>query len=148
VGNVIANLLFAWVSAETTMQSGTEKQSFQGWVESAIKDTTDLFYAKALKILKEEAKDKMAQTAGFAEWYMDSIMQDTAGMAGAEINRRIIGIAKVVDIAGIIDPKQRETAERICVLCAKEFILKRGEKYRKGSDYVDTIHEITAFVNG
>jgi 5-methylthioribose kinase len=101
-----------------------------------------LFYEKSLKILKEEASDRTAKTEGFAEWYMDGIMADTAGMAGMEINRRIIGIAKVKDIAGIEDSERRKTAERICVLCAKEFILKRGEKYRKGKEYVDTMKKI------
>jgi 5-methylthioribose kinase len=144
VGNVIANLLFAWVNAEVTMCNEADKHNFQSWVEDTIINTTDLFYKKSLKILKEEANDRMAQTPNYAEWYMDTIMADTAGMAGMEINRRIIGIAKVADIAGIQDQAKRKHAERICVLCAKHFILNRHKNYRKGHEYIDTIKAIAS----
>jgi 5-methylthioribose kinase len=147
VGNVIANLLFAWVNAEVAM-CGEAKQTFQAWAENAITQTTDLFYQKSLRILKEESTDRMAKTKGFAEWFMDTVMADTAGMAGMEINRRIIGIAKVADIAGIQDPLKRERAEQICVLCAKEFIMGRGEKYRKGHEYVDTMKQTASRLAG
>ncbi|MCL2674880.1 MAG: S-methyl-5-thioribose kinase [Defluviitaleaceae bacterium] len=142
VGNVIANLIFAWVNAEVTMPHSDEKNTFQAWLESAIRDTVDLFYSKALRILKDEATDRIAQTLGFAEWYMQDIMSDTAGMAGLELNRRVIGDAKVADIAGIKDRDARKKAERICVLCANELILGRNERFQSGKDYIATLHKI------
>ena len=131
VGNILANLVFAWVNAYVAASGETE---FMGWLEKTIEDTADLFYCKATNILST-AKDIMAQTPGFAEWYMKNAMCDAMGFAGTEINRRIIGDAKVEDIAGIKDTIKRVEAERICVLCAKKFILER-DKYRSGKDYV------------
>lgn len=141
-GNVVANLIFAWANAEVTMEPGAEQAEFQGWLEKTITEVVDLFAIKSLKILKEHAADVMAQTEGFAEWFIDGILSDTAGIAGLELNRRIVGSAKVKDIAGIEDAEKRAYAERICVLAAKRFIMERTLAYRCGQDYIDTLKAV------
>lgn len=141
VGNVIGNLVFAWANAEVTMEDGEKKKTFKDWLEKSIVDIINLFKQKALDILLNESTDRMAKTPGFAEWYVSDILSDTAGVAGLEINRRIVGSAKVKDIAGIKDPEQRAKAERICVLAAKEFILNRYNSYQNGEDYIKSIHK-------
>lgn len=141
VGNVIGNLVFAWANAAVTMDDGNEKKTFTDWLEKSIVDIIELFKKKALDILLNEATDRMAQTPGFAQWYISDILSDTAGVAGLEINRRIVGSAKVKDIAGITDPEQRTKAERICVKAAKKFIMNRYSSYQSGEDYVKAIHE-------
>jgi 5-methylthioribose kinase len=146
VGNVIANLLFGWVNAEATMTDNMKKHKYQMWVEDAISNTIDLFKAKALKILKEEAADRMAQTCGFAEWYVGDVLSDTAGVAGLEINRRIVGSAKVKDIAEIKIPEQRTRAEKICIMAAKEYIMERYSLYQCGEDYIKTIKKYATIV--
>lgn len=143
IGNVIANLLFAWANAEVIEGDLSKKQQYQAWVEKAICEIIDLFKEKALKILKEQSTDRMAQTEGFAEWYVADILADTAGVAGLECIRRIVGSAKVKDITGIEDPNQRAKAEKICVLSAKEFIMNRNHSYQCGSDYVKTFNKVT-----
>lgn len=140
VGNLIANLIFAWTNAAVTMDEGADKDKFISWVEETIINSVDLFKQKALKILKEETADAMAKTDGFAEFYISGILSDTAGVAGLELNRRVIGTAKVKDIAGIEDADKRVLAERICVLCAKEFIKNRKQAYQNGADYIQTVH--------
>ncbi len=139
IGNLLANLIFAWVNAEVTMQEGKEKNTFVLWVEESIIQIVDLFKEKAIKILKEETTDAIAKTSGFIEWYVKSLLADSAGVAGCELNRRVIGTAKVKDIAGIEDESKRILAERICVLTAKECIKNRFKAYHNGADYVTTI---------
>jgi 5-methylthioribose kinase len=140
-GNVIANLIFAWVNAFVTIPGQTERKGFLDRLETTISDTADLFYAKSLKILKEHTADKMAQTPGYAEWYMQNVMHDTMGYAGLELNRRVIGDAKVADIAGIKNRGSRKIAEQICVLCAKKFMLERSP-LPLGRDYIEVLHTI------
>lgn len=142
VGNVVANLIFAWVNAETTMAEGAEKERFQRWMEKTITEVVDLFAAKSLHILREQAADVMARTEGFAEWFVDGILSDAAGVAGLELNRRIVGSAKVIDIGQIEDPGQKALAERICVLAAKQFIMRRSTAYLSGRDYIDTLRHV------
>ncbi|NMC57192.1 MAG: S-methyl-5-thioribose kinase, partial [Eubacteriaceae bacterium] len=142
VGNLIANLIFAWTNAKVTMEEGGAKDAFISWVEDTIIKSVDLFKEKALNILKEETTDAMAKTEGFAELYITGILADTAGVAGLELNRRVIGTAKVKDIAGIEDANKRVLAERICVLSAKDFIKNRTKAYQNGADYIKTIHDV------
>lgn len=158
VGNVIANLIFAWASAEAaahpakepamgptmepTMELEEVREDFQGWLENTIEAVVDRFAEKSVKILKEQAADVMAQTEGFAEWFVDGVLSDTAGVAGLELNRRIVGSAKVKDIDGIADAAQKAYAERICVLAAKRFIMERNTSYRRGRDYIDTLRAV------
>lgn len=144
VGNVAANLIFAWVNAEVTMKDGEEKKLFMEWLEVTIRDLIDLFYQKAITILKEVSADPISKTPGYFEWYMRKVLEDTAGVAGLELNRRIVGSAKVKDIAGIENPEDRALAERICVLIAKCLIMKREQENQNGSRYVDLIKEVAA----
>lgn len=139
VGNIVANLLFAWVNAQVTMSGDGKKAEFQSWLAQMITDTVDLFKEKAVRILKEAGTEKMAAAAGFAEWYVDDILKDTAGVAGLEMIRRIVGTARVKDIDGIEDPRGKAAAERICVMAAKEMIKNRSENYFQGRCYLEAI---------
>ena len=147
VGNLIANLIFGWVSARTTMAEGEEKRHFLIWMEDTIRRSIDLFVHKALHILKTEVSDPLFMMPGYAEWYVDDILTDTAGVAGLELNRRVIGIAKVKDIVGIQDPVQRVWAERVCVLAAKGFIMGRTSGYRQGENYIRGLYQAVDYVN-
>jgi len=148
VGNVIANLGFAWVNAMTTMEYGEARDQYTGWLEASITEVVDLFREKAFQILREESRSVMAETPGFAEWLVGDILADTAGYAGTEMNRRIVGSAKVKDIDGIEDPVQKARAERICVLAAKDLIKRRGSAYREGNDYINTLKHAIDLADG
>ena len=139
VGNVIAHLVFAYANAEVTMDDSSARESFQAWVCDTMEKTIDLFRKTALDIIHKDCTDVMYQTPGFAEYYVDDILKDTAGAAGTELIRRVIGSAKVKDITGIEDPDKRVRAERICVLCAKDCIMHREAGFMKGSCYTDAV---------
>ncbi len=140
VGNVLAHLIFAWVNARYTMPEGEERASFARWCEDAMRDTADLFIKKAVAEMKEKATDRMAKTDGFAEWYVAGIMTDAAGVAGLELIRRIVGVAKVKDITTIEDPEARAAAERLCVMTAKRLIMNRAG-IACGDDWVKTLKD-------
>jgi 5-methylthioribose kinase len=144
VGNLVANLIFAWANARATMMPGPEQDEFLDFLEKSIRSVVDLFRQKAMDILTNYTTDVMAKTTGFAQWYVDDILTDCAGVTGLELNRRIIGKAKVKDIAGIEDSAQRTLAERICVLSGKACIMKRKTGYRSGEDYVREINAAAA----
>lgn len=148
VGNLIANLIFGWAHGMCTMTDGLNKQNFITWIRETICKTIDLFSTKARHILETEASDPMYKTQGYAAWYVDDILSDTAGVVGLELNRRIIGTAKVKDIAGIKDVALRVWAERVCVLAAKQFIINRNlGGYRQGNDYIKTLDTVVSIVN-
>lgn len=140
VGNVVANLIFAWVNGKVTMEEGEEREKYLQWLEDSIQTVVDRFRIESIEYLQQYATDPLAKTPGFFEWFVDGILKDAAGVCGLELNRRTVGIAKVEDITSITNQQQRSYGERICVFAAKEFILKRGNNYRNGNDYLTTIH--------
>ncbi|WP_349410863.1 S-methyl-5-thioribose kinase [Pseudalkalibacillus sp. SCS-8] len=130
VGNVIANLIFAWANGKTAGED-----DFVEWVEQTIVEVIELFKEKFLANWKQHATDPLAETEGFKEWYLRDVLADTAGITGMELARRIVGLAKVKDITSITDEEKRVWAERTCLLAAKSFIMKRTE-LGKGEDFL------------
>ncbi len=138
VGNIIANLIFAWANAEAVIASETERNDYTGWIEQMIVEIMDLFKEKFLIAWKEKATESLAKEEGFADWYLGTILRDTAAVTGLELNRRIVGLAHVKDITSIEDEAARLRAERICITAAKDYI-KNRESYRTGSDFLATL---------
>lgn len=144
VGNVIGNFCFAWANARVTMGEGATgaagKDSYIGWLEDTIVATVDLFKAKFLALYKASATDPMGRTPGYAEWFLSTIIADTAGVAGLEMIRRAVGVAQVKDLTSIEPAEARARAERIVVLAAKAYIKDR-RNYREGRDFLRALVE-------
>ena len=138
VGNVIANLFFAWANADTVMEPGQARHDFSRWIEQTIDDVVGMFVSKWRSLWADRVTEPVALYEGFSEWYLDSILRDTAGVTGLELCRRIVGIAHVKDITSIQDATSRVRAERLCLSAAKVCIKER-DRIRTGSDYLDIL---------
>lgn len=145
VGNVVGNLFFAWVNAYITIDDETFKKEFLNWLENTIIDVVELFKIKFIKLFREKVADRMANTEGFDKWYLSTILEETAGVAGLEILRRTVGSAKVRDITIISNIAKRTKAERILILLGKKFIMSRNN-YKHGKDYIETVKETAQIV--
>jgi 5-methylthioribose kinase len=143
IGNVVANMIFAWANGDATMEEGKEKQEYLAWVEQTIMDTVDLFKEKYLAVYDEKVIEPMAKTPGYKEYFLATILADTAGVAGLEMIRRTVGLAQVKDLTTIPDEKKRMRAERIVVLTAKECI-KNRENFPEGKLYVEYLKKIAS----
>jgi len=145
IGNVVANMYFAWNNGNAVIVDVKEKEAFTGWIEEAVKDTIDLFIKKYNIAFDENVKDDMAKTPGFKEWYLSTILRDTAAIVGIEMIRRTVGLANVKDITTISDEAKRAKAEKICILAAKDFIMNRTD-FKTGQDFIDTLKQAAAKV--
>ncbi len=143
VGNVIANLIFAWANADTVMEAGTARQEFTRWVERTLDEVMSLFVSKWKALWERRVTETVARYEGFGGWYLDGILRDTAGVTGLELCRRIVGIAHVKDMTSIQDPAARLRAERLCLTAAKVYIKER-DRIRTGSDYLDILFRAAA----
>lgn len=139
VGNVIANLYFSWIK-NLVDNTSENKVNFNIWISKTISLTIDLFKEKFICFLNDNGLEKMSQTAGFYNWYLDRVLEDTSGVAGLELIRRILGSAKVMDIESI--EKNKVSAEKIGLLLGKELIINR-DRYKKGEEYVNIFERIT-----
>lgn len=129
LGNVIAHLIFAYKNGEV---SG--KTNFCDWILNTIKDVIDLFIEKFETLWDKNVTDSMAQEPGYKEWYLSSVLEDSTGVAGLELVRRIVGMAQVDDITSIGDTEKRIDAERFCLKIGKELIINR-KKYKQSEDF-------------
>ena len=141
IGNVIANMFFAWCNGDATIEDPEEKEKFCGWTLNAIEGIVDQFIAKFKISFKENVTDTMAKTEGFMEWYLDGVLRDTAAVAGFESIRRTVGMANVKDITSISDEKKRARAEKIIITLAKDYIMNRETSFKSGADYINAIEK-------
>jgi 5-methylthioribose kinase len=130
IGNVIANLFFAWDNG-----NAAGERDFCDWVLKTAAEVIDLFKQKFLACYAARVTDVMAKTKGFAEYYLDTIIADTAACTGTELIRRTVGMAQVKDVTTIVDQKERVLAERVNILCAKDCIINR-RSFVTGGDFV------------
>lgn len=133
IGNVVANLIFAYDNGVAANDA-----AFCEWALTAIVEMLDLFTKKFLACFDECVTDRMAKTPGFKEWYLSTILTDTAAYAGTELIRRTVGMAQVKDVTTIADEEKRAYAERLNILCGKEYIMNRT-KYQKGEDFIAAV---------
>ncbi|MDR2182309.1 MAG: S-methyl-5-thioribose kinase [Treponema sp.] len=129
IGNVIANLFFAWDNGDAAGNA-----AFCEWTLKTAAEVIDLFKKKFLVCYAERVTDVMAKTGGFAAWYLDTIIADTAAGTGTELIRRTVGMAQVKDVTTIADRAKRVRAERINILCAKDLIMNR-RAFHTGDDF-------------
>lgn len=143
VGNIIANMFFAWCNGDATIEDVSKKAVFCDWCLNTIRDIIDLFIEKFKICWDENVSDPMAKTPGFCEYYLGTVLSDTAAVAGLESIRRMVGLATVKDITSIPDEQKRARAERIVIRLAKDYLMNRTT-FRSGSDYINAIQRAIA----
>ncbi len=141
IGNVIANMIFAWCNGDAYGET-----EFCAWVESVIRDVVNLTMEKMGKYYDEHVTDTMAKAPGYKEYYMASILSDTAAVTGLELNRRTVGMANVKDLTTIPDEAKRARAERICMTAAIDFIKNRADKHC-GNCFLNTLKDAVKAVD-
>ncbi|SDN39332.1 S-methyl-5-thioribose kinase [Acetanaerobacterium elongatum] len=141
IGNVIANMFFAWCNADATIEDPAQRADYCGWIVDTIEEIVDKFIVKFKAAYAANVKDILAKTEGFVDWYLGTVLADTAGVAGLEAIRRTVGMANVKDITTIPDTEKRARAERIVITLAKEFI-KNRDSFKSGKDYRKAIEAV------
>lgn len=135
VGNVIGNLFFAWAHAYV---DDTDDNDFLDWLSDTIEEIVDKFIVKFNKLYREIVTDEMAKKDYYKKWYLESVLADSAGSAGLEIIRRVVGDSKVADVTTIEDTDKRIKAERLLINIGKEMIMNR-ENIKNGKGFTDIL---------
>jgi 5-methylthioribose kinase len=141
IGNVVANLIFAYANAKFTIEDDEVRTDYLRYIESTINDTINLFNQKFLVAWDEKATERVARYEGFKEYYLDTVLRDTSAVAGLELIRRTVGLAHVKDITSIQNPDARVQAEKFVLTAGKNFILNR-ESIKTGEDFVNVFHAV------
>lgn len=141
IGNIIANMFFAYCHGDAMIEDIEKKEAFSAWVIDCIEEIIDKFIQKFKTAYQENAKDIMAIREGFMEYYLSQVLSDTAGFAGMESIRRVVGMAKNKDITSITDEAKRVRAEQMILSLAKDYILHR-ERFQSGKEYRKAIEKV------
>lgn len=138
IGNVIANLFFAWCNCDATEKDIHKRNEFCDHILNTIRDILDMFIIKFKKAYCENVSDISFETDEYMDHYLSGILSDTAGVAGLETIRRTVGMAGVKDIRSINDTDKRERAEKILISLGKKYIMER-DSFKCGDDYISAI---------
>ncbi len=120
LGNVIAHLL---LSAQRKKADGDKEM--EKWLRDLAGDVITCYEAQFWKQFEKMEKDNLAQSEGFGDWYLGTILEDTAGYAGMELIRRTVGVAKTKDLAGIENPVLKQEAEREILETGIRLVMER-----------------------
>lgn len=138
VGNVIGNLFFAYANAYWTKPENAE---FLLWLQKTIADVFDSFKTKFEKKYDELVEFPLYKNERFKKAYTESVLADSAGYAGTEIIRRVVGDAKVSEVTSVTNIELKVPLERSLILLGKTFI-KRTDDMKSGSDFVQAANDI------
>ena len=141
IGNVIANIIFAWCNGDVD-----GNKEFCDWTESVIMDVINMTKAKLDQYFEEHVTDTMCKTPGYKEYYLGTILADTAGVTGLELIRRTVGMANVKDLTTVKDEEKRARAEKICIMAAIDFIMNRADKHC-GKCFLNTLKDAVKAVD-
>ena len=135
IGNVLANLFFAWANGNASIRNNEKRLGFCGWCMCTIMEIVDDFKEKFRRVYDEHCTDSDAASESFREAYLADVMADAAGYAGTECLRKITGISANGELAALKDEEARAKAERTILLFGKDLILNRKEIQTAGDYY-------------
>jgi 5-methylthioribose kinase len=128
IGAVIANLLLSYASHEIRTLDPDQRADFRKYLTDSIIHLWQVFEREFQKIWDQV--DPINMPKGYQQDYMLRLLQDSAGMAGCKMMRRVIGLAGVEDIRGIEDVDARSIAASLALNIAQVLLLGRDELYR------------------
>ena len=136
IGAVLANLLLNFASQEHWSEGESSRQARRAYLIQTVRDIWTGFERKFRALWNEHGVDRISRAAGYQDDYMQRLLQDTIGFAGAKMVRRIVGLAHVADIDKIPEPNVREKAQKIALAIGKELI-KRNRKLTSIEQLID-----------
>jgi 5-methylthioribose kinase len=127
IGAVIANLLLNFAGQEAWIIDKTARGAFRDYLLQTVREVWQVYSTQFQEFWLKDGVDRMAQVEGYRDNYMQRILQDTIGFAGAKMIRRIVGLAHVADIQSIPDLELRTKAERIALNIGENLILRNRQ---------------------
>ncbi|MCD1258820.1 S-methyl-5-thioribose kinase [Paenibacillus athensensis] len=115
IGAVIANLLLNFAAQEGWSPDARSRKDYRSYLLTTVRDVWTQFERNFRTLWDEHCTDRMARTPGYQDRYLDELLKDTVGFAGAKMVRRVIGLAHVADIDKIEDAAARERAQRLAL---------------------------------
>ena len=136
IGAVIGNLLMSYFSHDHRQKLlGREPYVYRKWLLDTIESVWIKFAEKFEKLWIEEQLSNPQLAWKYPEGerhfkvlrerFIARLFGDTVGFAACKMMRRILGLAKVADIAEIEDLQERARIERMTLKLGKKMVIER-----------------------
>ena len=131
VGVLLANLFLGWCGHGA--RAGAESAATQRWLLDSAAQSWEGFANQFTALWHQHEEDSGFigcdldghSRAMFRDAFMRRLFDDTLGFAGCEMVRRVLGLAKVAEIAQIEDLQTRAGAEIRALRIAERLLLER-----------------------
>lgn len=126
IGSIIGNYLLNVAGQANQSGDHVERSDYQQWLLEGIKTLWNTFEQRFRQHMQAETRDPSLQLEEYADWYMSELLADSLGYAGAEVIRRTIGLAHVLDLESIEDAERRADSERLALKLGQILIKQRS----------------------
>jgi 5-methylthioribose kinase len=156
IGALIGNLFMAYFShSYRQVMLGNEPYVYRRWLLDVVEEIWTGFAEKFDHLWKHQmAKSDSLQwqhdksgegAASLRQKFIHRIFIDTIGFAACKMMRRILGLAKVADIADIEDLKERAKIEIMTLAMARKMVIER-ESFSDIQQLIDLAKEISPLI--
>ncbi|NDJ60903.1 MAG: S-methyl-5-thioribose kinase [Chloroflexi bacterium] len=135
IGAVIGNLLLNYAAHEVRTPDPEQRADFQNYLTRTIIDLWNVFTREFSTHVWRQV-DPINMPPAYQQHYMLRLLQDSAGLGGCKMMRRVIGLAGVVDIRGIEDVHDRAIAASLALNIGQALLMRRHE--------IQTIEDLVA----
>jgi len=135
VGAMLANLLMNFLASEGHEKRRGEREAHGEWVLETVEALWQGFRARFLELWRNEARGDAYPASLFPgelgaarlelerQAYMDRLLADALGFAGAKTVRRILGLAHNIDFEWIGDQARRACCEARALRLGRELLV-------------------------
>jgi 5-methylthioribose kinase len=124
IGAVVANLLLSYASHEVRTPDPENRADFRRYLTETIISLWQVFIAEFQRVAWDQV-DPVGMPPAYQRDYMARVFEDTLGMAGCIMLRRVIGLAGVADIRGIENVTDRSIAASLALNIGQALIMQR-----------------------
>lgn len=130
VGILLANFFLAWYGQAARASESRSRD----WLLTTAAQCWDGFAQQFMQLWQQHEQAGLGFTGrdldghsaqAYREAFMRRLFQDSLGFAGCEMVRRVLGLAKVAEIADIADLQARASAEMAALRLAERLLLQR-----------------------
>ena len=142
VGLLIANLLLNYASWEGRDDvSQAQIKDYREYLLAAVAETYGEFEKHFSENWEKDAKAEYADVKGYKELYLKSLLEESVGLGGCEVMRRVLGLAHVADLDSIEDLQKRAKAQKLAWKIG-EIMVKQRKNIGTMSALIEMIRKV------
>ncbi|RKG97941.1 S-methyl-5-thioribose kinase [Corallococcus sp. CA053C] len=155
VGSLLAHLLLNFFSQDGHSTAEAPRDAYASWVLETVEAWWSSFHDTFLQLWEEQGHGAGDPSALFTtptgraalqaerRAFLQRLWEQGVAYAGAELLRRIFGLAHTLDLERIQDVDRRATCEARCVQLARSLLVEPG-RYRSVFDVTAAAREVGA----